>query len=113
MKLTTAMMEKPQHTRFFKTLHSFGKISLTGTSEALFSAAKKNVQDQPTWLPSFKGWWNAQEVSLSICEAKLKEVNGHARARHQASEGRIQLTTHPSGRQRLIPSPLQTDEDVQ
>ena len=40
-------------------------------------------------------------------------MSGHVRERNQTSEGRTQLTTHhPSGRQLLNPSPLQTDEDV-
>ena len=44
---------------------------------------------------------------------ELEEVYGHERERHQTSEGPIQLNTHhPSRRQLLNRSPLQTDEDV-
>ena len=69
--------------------------------------------DQPTWPPIVMGWWRAQEILLSICEAELKEVNGHEREQHQPSDSQIHLTTHKSRRQLLIPSPLQTNEDVQ
>ena len=55
----------------------------------------------------------AQEILLIICEAELKEVNGHEHEQHQASDSQTQLATHQSRRQLLISSPLQTREDVQ
>ena len=90
MNTTTAMMEKPPHTRLFRTLCSFRKMSLSGTGGALSSLVQKNV---PTWPPIDKSWWRDLEVLLSICELKTKEVNGHDREQHQASDGRIQLIT--------------------
>ena len=67
------------------------------------SLLKKVKNEQPAWV----------SILISNCEAELEEVYGHERERHQTSEGRIQLTTHhPSVRQLLNRSPLQTDEDV-
>ena len=64
-------------------------------------------------IPSLEESQSEQPRLHSNCKAELEEVSGNVRERHQTSEGRIQLTTHhPSGRQLLNPSPLQTDEDV-
>ena len=63
--------------------------------------------------PSLEERQSEQPILLRTCEAEEEEVYGHERERHQTNEGRTQLTTHhPSGRQLLTPSPLQTDEDV-
>ena len=54
-----------------------------------------------------------QERLFSICEADLEDVTGHERQQHQASGPKFKHLTHRSRAQPLIPSPVQTNEDVQ
>ena len=62
----------------------FRKMSLSGTCGALSMMVKTNVQ---TWPPIDEGWWRDKEVLPSICELKTKEVTGHDREQHEASDG--------------------------
>jgi len=69
--------------------------------------------DQPTGPPVDERRWRSQEILLSICKAELEEVNGHECEQHQTRDGQIQLAAHQPRGQLLIPSSLQTHEDVQ
>merc|ERR1719323_1670298 len=100
--------------RIFQDLVLIQEDVSNGHQWNLFVISPEERQsDQPTWVPIDKSWWRAQEILLSICEAELEEVDGHEREQHQTSDDQIQLTAHQSRRQLLIPSPLQTNEDVQ
>ena len=90
---------------------------MLNSCEAKLEEVSKHELEQQTGrqllIPTLDALESEQAILLNNREDELQEVSGYERERHQASEVRIQLSTHhPSGRQVPIPSPFQADEDV-
>ena len=80
--------------------------------DILVVGPEESQRNQPTWPPVNKRGWRSQEVLRSVSKTELEEMNGHEREQHQTCDGQIQLATHQSRRQFLVPRSLQTNKDV-